>query len=470
MQFSVTMCNGRRRSQFCARATMSFDRFFFRHAIYMPTVWLRGEPFQRYLSDFEQTQYADAESLRNLQEQKLNRLVDWACKEVPFYRERIDRSRWPKRLTIDHLVELPTLTKADLRDRASDLVVDCGERTTVKTTGGSTGQPVTVTKSRTATAQELAAMWRGWRWAGIDIGDRQARLWGVPLSAKARLRANLVDFVSHRRRYSAFNFTESEMSRYTASLNAFQPDFVYGYVSMLAVYAAYLETSGSRRFSPKAVIATSEVLTPQDRATISRGFGCPVFEEYGCGELGNIAHQCEQGGLHVSAENLVVEIVDGADSETGEVVVTELNNLAMPLLRYRLNDYASATTDRCACGRTLPVIRAVVGRAYDLVYNREGRIFQGEFFMYILEEVKQRSLGIDQFQVVQRDFDHFTIRVRPGQGYGADTEALVRRRIQDGYGEYAQIEFERVDSIARERSGKLRLIVGCGKNGTAVPR
>ena len=70
---------------------MSFDRFFFRYAVYMPTVWLRGEPLQRYLSDFEQTQYADAESLRDLQEQKLNRLVDWACTQVPFYRERIDR-------------------------------------------------------------------------------------------------------------------------------------------------------------------------------------------------------------------------------------------------------------------------------------------------------------------------------------------------------------------------------------------
>jgi phenylacetate-coenzyme A ligase PaaK-like adenylate-forming protein len=449
---------------------MSFDRVFFKYAIYLPTVWVRGEALGRYLEEFEHTQWASAASLRDLQERKLNRLIDWACMHVPFYRERIDRGRLPKRLTLDDLSALPTLSKADLRDRASALVVDCHERTTIKTTGGSTGQAVTVTKSRTATAQELAAMWRGWRWAGINIGDRQARFWGVPRVAQARLRAKLVDFVSHRRRYSAFNVGESDMMRYTESLNAFQPDYVYGYVSMLAVYGAYLEKSGSRRFSPKAVIATAEVLTAPDRAVITRGFGCPVFEEYGCGELGNIAHQCDKGGLHLSAENLAVELVGAANGEPGEVVVTELNNLAMPLIRYRLNDYAAPTNEPCPCGRTLPRIRAVFGRAYDLVYNREGRMFQGEFFMYIFEDAKQRSLGIDQFQVVQRDFDHFTIRVRPGQDYSAETEAFVRQRIQDGYGPYAQVEFQRVDAIEREASGKLRLIIGCGQNAAVAPR
>lgn len=446
---------------------MSFDRWFFRHAVYQPVVWMRGEQLSRYLSEFEKSQWATPQSLRDLQEQKLNQLFDWACDRVPFYRERISRAERPKRLTLQDLPSLPTLSKADVRDHANALVVPCHERTTTKTTGGSTGQPVTVTKSRTATAQELAAMWRGWRWAGIEIGDRQARFWGVPMSANGRLRATLIDFVSHRRRYSAFNFGQSDMTGYTASLNAFQPDYVYGYVSMLAAYAAFLEKSGGRTFVPKAVIATSEVLTPHDRELISRGFGAPVFEEYGCGELGNIAHECPEGSLHVSSENLIVEILAPTEGGTGEVVVTELNNLAMPLLRYRLSDFAAAATEECRCGRTLPVIREVFGRAYDLVYNKEGRMFQGEFFMYILEEVKQRSLGIDQFQVVQRDFDHFTIRVKTGPGYGAATEAFVRQRIHEGYGP-ASVDFEPVDMIARESSGKLRLIIGCGAGRQAT--
>ena len=447
---------------------MSLDRLFFKHGVYLPVTWARGERFVGYLRAFERSQWADPAAVRELQERKLNVLVDWACARVPLYRARIDRSRLPKRLTLDDLAALPTLSKGDLRDHATELTVDCRERTTVKTTGGSTGQAVTVTKSRSATAQELAAMWRGWRWGGVDIGDRQARFWGVPLSSKGRFRARLVDFVSHRRRFSAFRLAERDMAAYTAELNRFQPDFVYGYVSMLVEYANYLESAGTRRFTPKAVIATSEVLTPQQRAAIERGFGGRVFEEYGCGELGNLAHECEKASLHLSAENLVVEIVPAAAGDpAGEVIVTELNNLAMPLLRYRLNDFASTIDGTCACGRTLARIGNVVGRAYDVIYNREGRMFHGEFFMYIFEEVKQKALGVQRFQVIQHDFDHFTIRVQPGPGYGPETEAFVRRRVAESYGAYAQIAFERVDAVERERSGKLRLIIGCGRQPQA---
>jgi hypothetical protein len=85
-------------------------------------------------------------------------------------------------------------------------------------------------------------------------------------------------------------------------------------------------------------------------------------------------------------------------------------------------------------------------------------MFHAAFFSYIFKEVEQRSLGIDQYQVVQHNFDHFTVRVQAGAGYGSATEALVRQRIQEGYGE-ARIDFERVDTIQRERSGKMRLIV-----------
>ena len=150
----------------------------------------------------------------------------------------------------------------------------------------------------------------------------------------------------------------------------------------------------------------------------------------------------------MSAENLIVEIVPAAPGQpAGEIIVTELNNLAMPLLRYRLNDFASPIVGTCECGRTLGRIGDVFGRAYDVIYNREGRMFHGEFFMYIFEEVKQKGLGVQRFQVTQHDFDHFTIRLQPGPGYGPDTEAFVRRRVAESYGAYAQIAFERVESI-----------------------
>lgn len=443
---------------------MRVDQFVFRHAVYGPTVWLRGEPLSRCLADLEKSQWASPEALVRIQEDKLNLLVDLAVRTVPYYRERIDRSSLPRRLTLADMHRLPVLSKEDLREHRERLRAPGFRRVTVKTTGGSTGQAMTVLKSRMATAYELAAMWRGWGWAGVTIGDRQARFWGVPATAQARWRSRLIDFVSHRKRFTAFGMDDASMEGITTTLNRFQPDFAYGYVSVLHHYADYLDKRASRRFQPKAVIATSEILTSAHRLALQRGFGCPVFEEYGCGELGNIAHECEKGGLHLSAENMIVEILEGeapaGHGRAGELLVTELNNHAMPLLRYRLKDFGVVADAPCACGRALPTLASVAGRAYDLVYNREGKLFHGEFFMYILEDAKKKGLGIDGFQVVQMDAEQFLIRVRPGAGYGTDAEAFVTRRIRDGYGAYAQVSFETVADIPREPSGKLRLIIG----------
>jgi phenylacetate-CoA ligase len=365
---------------------------------------------------------------------------------------------------------MPFLNKADLQTSWQSLTNPHWRGPcTVKTTGGSTGQAVTIRKSRDATARESAASWRGLGWAGIRIGDKQARFWGVPHAASDRLRARVMDFIAHRRRCSAFAFTEADLARYTRMLNRFRPAYFYGYVSMLEQYAEYVAAHRVRlSFRPTAIVTTSEVLTSPSRRRLQDAFGCRVFNEYGCGELGTIAHECEKGSLHINAENLLVEVIQGdrrcAAGETGEIVVTELNNLAMPLIRYRLGDVGSFAADPCPCGRTLPVLARVAGRAYDLVYNRDGRMFHGEYFMYIFEEVKRRGLGIKAFQVVQDSYEGFTVRVVPGVGYGEETRALVRSRFREAYGE-ADVRFVEVAGIPRQPSGKMQLIVGLKAKG-----
>jgi phenylacetate-CoA ligase len=134
--------------------------------------------------------------------------------------------------------------------------------------------------------------------------------------------------------------------------------------------------------------------------------------------------------------------------------------LAMPLIRYRMGDYAVLSANQCSCGRALPVIEKVVGRAYDIIRNKQGTLFHGEFFMYIFEEAKRRNMGVDAFQVVQMGIDRLRIRVKPSTGYCAQTEALIKKRILSDYGKDTIIEFEKVDELRREPSGKMRLVVG----------
>ena len=413
----------------------------------------------------------DPAEIEMIQGKKLQKLIEYACEYVPYYKEVINKSEIGGHGLTAGIDNLPFLDKEGLIDNHDELQgVRRSSRLTKKTTGGSTGKAVTVWKTREATAQETAGQIRGFRWAGLDIGDRQGRFWGVPTAGRRdRVRAKLSDWICNRRRCSAFAFSENDMAQYTRQMNKFNPTYLYGYVSMLSRYAEYLEATKTRLTCElTAIVTTAEELTSSHRSLLERVFGVPVFNEYGCGEIGTIAHECSNNSMHVNAENMIIEILDGErpcnPGEVGEIVVTELNNLAMPLIRYRLGDFAAMAENRCECGRSLPVISEIAGRAYDLVYNREGEMFHGEFFMYIFEDVKRRGMGVRAFRVVQDTFEHFTVYLVPDRGYSKDTDQLIRDSIRAGYGAYAEVDFVQIDDIKREASGKLRLIVGLNSN------
>jgi phenylacetate-CoA ligase len=436
---------------------MDINQICFKYLVFSPVVFLRRERVFHFLRQLNQSQWASKQELKTIQEDRLTNVI-----------RHIDLPRLSKgsSFLIKDLNSLPFITKSDLQNLSLKLAGNSVRgRLTKKTTSGSTGQPVTVWKTPDAMAQDRAANWRGYGWAGVQIGDRQGRFWGVPITEKDRIRAKIIDFITNRRRYSAFSFTDKDMEEYTARLNHFKPRYLYGYVSMLAAYAEFLKSTEKRlNFELSAVICTSEVLTSYHRQLFQDVFGARVYNEYGCGEFGTIAHECEKGSMHINAENMIVEILNGdapcAPGELGEVVITELNNMAMPLIRYRVGDFASLSAGDCECGRSLPVLGNVVGRAYDMVYNREGKMFHGEFFMYMFEEIKRKGLGVGAFQVIQENYENFTIKIQTENGYGAEAEQLIKDRVQHAYGDYAKINFLRVDKIEREKSGKMRLVVG----------
>ncbi len=442
---------------------MDFKKFFYRDLLYYPVARIQAGDVKKFQEFLSQTQYSAADDLVLLQEKRLEVLLDHARRHVPFY----GSGKLPQ--GIDSSFEgVPFLLKSDLQKSNRELhsAADLG-RLTIKTTGGSTGQPVTLAKTRTALAWELAATWRGYTWAAVEVGDRQARFWGVPQNAGGARKAQLVDFVCNRVRIPAFNFSEDDLLGYVELLNKIQPLYFYGYVSMLTEFAKFLRRKNiTLNFQLTCIISTSEVLSDPDRQLLQDTFSTKVFNEYGSGELGTVAHECEHGSLHLSEENMIVEIFDGdspcADSEVGELVVTELNNFGFPLIRYRTGDFGSITRKPCACGRTLGVLENIQGRAYDFIRNREGVLFHGEFIMYIFEDLRRDGANIRQFQVIQQDVDAFKVRIVPDDNYDSQVERIITERIRQQVDETAVVDFEYVEAIEREKSGKLRLIKGLG--------
>jgi len=441
------------------------NRLLNKYLIYYPVLLLTGQPLPIYLWQMRRSQWYSIVHLQQLQLRKLVKLVSYAKANIPYYRETLKKIEPESIRSLADLERIPILTKEALKEHFGELHSSNIYGAIKKTTGGSTGNPIIVFKSRAASAATYAAYWRGYGWAGIHVGDPQGRFWGVPHTRSARRLAILTDFVMNRYRCSAFAFGESDLTRYYEELNRFRPRYFYGYVSMLEEFARFLLRNNLKlEFDLEAVIATSEVLTDVQRGLMQEAFKCKVFNEYGCGEVGTIAHECEHGALHVSAERLIVETVSGGTTampgETGEIVVTELNNYAMPLIRYNLKDAGTLGEERCTCGRGLPIIEEVTGRAYDIIYNKKGKAFHGQYFMYVFADVESQGIRVSGFQVMQLGEEELLVKLVMVPTYKDKerVENILTLKFKTDFGETVNIKYEYTSRIERERSGKIRLV------------
>jgi len=437
---------------------------FARNALYRTALIARGEPVFRLLHRYEDSQWWDSKRLAAFHEEALEGLLRHAATRTRYYAEAAHRAGLdPARLRAADLPRFPLLTKVELIERAPQLRAPTLPGTTSwKITGGSTGVAVRLRKNRGATAAEQAASWRSYGWYGIRPGDRQARFWGTPLSGRAALRYRAIDFVLNRERLSAFAFRRADLLTYFERLRRRRPSWVYGYVSMLVQFAAYCldEDLPLADLRVAAVVSTSEVLTPGDRALVAEAFGAPVYNEYGCGEVGPVLYECDRGKLHLMAENIFAELQPAptpACPEACRLILTDLHNRATPLIRYDIGDHVVPTLP-CSCGRGLPAFSAVFGRAYDFVEAQDGTRFHGEFFMYHLEAARDRGVPIRQAQFVQDEPDHVLVRIVPAPGYETSHGRHLSAMLAANSGGRFRVDATTIDEIPRERSGKLRLI------------
>ena len=442
---------------------------FYKYCFYYPAVFIKTKNFFTCLDELNKSQYFSKQQLDKRRLEKLNSIVEFAKSNIPYYKKSLAHVENGMLTSVQDIDKLPFINKVDLKTTPQLFVPQNKSLfVTSKTTGGSTGQPVTILKTREAMGAELAATWRGYSWAGVKIGDMQARFWGLSYDARKARAARVTDFVCNRIRLSAFSYTSDTLSNYRKILRDKRPDYYYGYVSMLVEYAGYIRTSSAKNRvakNLKAIITTSEVLHKSQKELLEDTFGVKVYNEYGCGEIGTIAHECEYGNMHVSDENIILETINDsgvcAPGEVGEIVVTELSNKAFPLIRYRLGDYGSVSDRACPCGRNLQILDGLKGRAYDIVESPDGRKFHGEFFMYIFEDAERMGLGVAKFQVIQEGLEQIRIKIVPGHSYKQDElEKLVREYVGKNLGTTVHVVFEVVEDISREMSGKMRLIVG----------
>lgn len=430
--------------------------------LYFPVTRIAGERVRHYLQEYQANDALSPEALRDKQDAALNRIVRHAQASTAHYAQSVTNrspawfSEWPG------LDGLEPMQKSWLREYPERFISsNAPGRHEHKTTSGSTGHPITVVKNRDALARERAATWRAYGWAGIPVAAPQALLWGFPHSAKGRIRARLFDFLANRKRLSMFGVREEDLVRFHGDLLRFRPYYLYGYVSAIAEFIRFLDTTRqSLPTSVRCLVTTAELLDAGTRRLLEEKTGLRVFNEYGCGEVGSIAHECEQGRLHVMSDNLVLECLtdQGLPAGLGELAVTDLHNTAMPLVRYRLGDLGRLSDEPCPCGRPHPVLERIVGRAYDMLVGLSGRKYHPEALLYVFEDLRNAGVALPPFQAVQKADGGLTISF---EAKTDDHQGLINQlhaRLEDAFSGDLQFHFSRIEKLRREPSGKLRIV------------
>ena len=433
--------------------------------LYRAAQWARGEPVFDALRVLEEGQWWSAERIREEQTRKLRTVVE-AALEARHYREswRGTLRQADEIRDLESFSQLPVLEKETLRSDP-DAVRSPGfqGRTNTHVTTGSSGVPLRVTRSREAGAYGRASQLRGRGWFGVAPGDREVRFGGASIEQLGRMRARVIDRMMNRVRLNAGDLSEERLAEYLRTLRRVRPSILYGYPSAVAIFASYVERCGAgEEIGLKLVQTSSECLFPHRREAIERAFGCAVADEYGAAEVSILAMECPRGGMHQSAESLLVEILDDRDrpvpeGEPGQVVVTDLNNLAAPLVRYRLGDRARLIPGSCECGRGLGRIEVLQGSDFGTLELPDGRVIGGVVFYFVAESLITRpETGVAEL-VLRRTGAGVQVQVRSSGG-DVDTGA-VRRELVEVLGAEIPLSIEVVERIARPRGDKHRVLL-----------
>jgi phenylacetate-CoA ligase len=446
-----------------------------RHLFYYPLQWLRGQAVRSFRRQVARRDQMAAAALVALRDRQVGDIVRFAYESCAFYRQRFDRCGvTPADIQSKEALRLlPVLGKREILEHERDLTCPRpGKRITIRKTGGSTGMTLHFAKDADALALNDAIMYRCYGWYGIEIGDRQARFWGVPVTAGLRWRERLKDFALNRIRISAFDISDESSRRAYERIRKFRPAYFYGYTTAIYGFCLFMKRQGIdlNSLNLKAVICTAEKMHAHHRALFAEMFRCPVVDEYGSSENGIIAFQCREGKMHLMEDHLCVEFLDEAGNpvkagELGRIVITDPASFAMPLIRYDIGDMGRPTDETCRCGVTLPVMEMVEGRREDFITTRSGKLVHAAYLCYTLKDD-----AVHEFKMYQTGQDALRVVIVKGQTYGSDTEARLERKLRTELGSDVAIRFEYVERIPREASGKLRYFVSeIGDRGGGSP-
>lgn len=414
---------------------------------------LKNHPTRYWLKFFQQAQYWEKDKLKNWQQQQLKNLLLDTYQYHEFY-----KAFWRHQPAC--LNELPIINKQLLKTYENALLPPVDWDFQTGYTSGSSGTPLFYYQSRHRVARDIAAKWRCFQWFGLDMGDREAVVWGSPLEWKRytwlhRLR----DRVMNTRLFPVMQIDHPHMQTLLGQLLQYQPEILIGYPSVLEQLIQLNSLTMIKKLKLKAVLTTAEELLPHTQHFLEKTLQCPVINSYGAREAGFIAQACPQGNLHIMAENILLEIIDPETDQVlpmghvGDLVVTNLSSYGYPIIRYRIGDVGMLTEASCGCGIQLPILKRLEGRNTDFIVNAQNKKIHRAQFSAIFSSFPL----VHQFKIIQHSAKKIEVICAPSACLADDLKQL-KQKMQDCVGETVDIIIRTCDRLTQDAKEKHRFI------------
>ncbi|MCD4675631.1 MAG: hypothetical protein K8S18_06485 [Desulfobacula sp.] len=412
-------------------------------------------PIQEKLDFLLNSQFWPLDKLEEYQWTKLMKLLSYSYKNIKFYRKLFNKLDInPAKInSFKDFSKIPMLTKSTIQNNFNDLTSDLINKNEMylDSTGGSTGQPLNFYYDRKYYEWEKAAAIRAWKYfVGFKKNELEAVVWGAERDVGKGLNIKKIIYSLLRKGQlplNTFDLDPDLIRKFFKLNNIIRPKILRGYASSLFFIAKFIEENQLKINSPKVIISSAEMMWPEMRIKVENIFGAKVYDSYGCREVSQIATECSShNGLHIVMENQYVELEDN------QILVTNLNNFGMPLIRYKIGDLAEKIiTDSCSCGRKTKKLIGLRGRESEMIVLPNGKIIHGEYFTHLF-------YGIHDVQTFNVEFHVKQVKlIIRCNDISEKDEEKIKETIEHDFS-VNNVEFLKMEIIQKTITGKYRFI------------
>lgn len=432
--------------------------------------WMISRKVRKDFFALRRTQYLSVEDMKKLQLRKLRRLIRHTYIQVPYYREKLQEAGiTPEDIrSLDDLSKIPLLSKQNVRDNLYfDLFSENHNKSEMLkiSTSGSTGEPFVCYADKRQLEMRFATTMRAAEWTGWKFGDPQVRLWHqtIGMSWSQIIREHIDAFFMKRLFIPAYEMRDENLEDFVTKIKNHKPVLVDGYAESFNFLAHYLKDKDIEGFSPRAIMSSAQVLPDHVRKVIEEKFNCEVYDKYGSREFSGIAYEDSGHDGHlVQSESYIVEILKNnrpaKPGETGEIVVTDLNNYHMPLIRYRIGDLATQveSTGSSKTKKGMTRIGKIQGRSQAIVISKNGTWLPGTFFAHFFKDFEY---AVRHYQIIQETREEIQIKIVPHTMYNNKIGVKIQEGLQEFTGQDMPIRITLVDEIPLVKTGKRTAII-----------